>query len=366
MDATEQRELEAQYAAAASARCAAFVRARNVPEALAVLGLVAPGDRLVVCADDFEDAFRALFPRESLAFVAEPVPAAFLAASDEAAEPCEAAASSASSRVFWLVNSIGGFGLRVPDLRALAAAARTAGALLIVDNTVPSLFGCEPLALGAHVAFEALDRVGAGELSEKLVAVSVPFSHKSRKRPADLLADTAYELVRARAAELDPERRTVAQGDLAALARGVASLPARMQRHMDHARAIAEYLRCHPRVARVHYPGLPVHPDHAVAANVLMHGCGSAVDFELERAACGLARRADGSGAPLFSPARFLALCPCANRKAPAGGARTRISVLRSDEECIYLRLFAGVDDPLQIVDSLDQALRLFCNPPEP
>ena len=330
---------QARYAAAVSARSAHVLRARHVPDALARLGLVRPGDALVVCADDFADALTERFPRESLFFAAEPTAEAFTAAAPTGDAP----------RTFWLVNSIGGFGLRVPDLRALAAAARDAGALFVVDNTVPSAFGCEPLKLGAHLSFEALDRVGGGCLSEKLVAVAAPFSRKGRKHPADPLADVAFALLGEAVAASGPTLLSVGENDAALLARGLDTLAERMQRHMDHARAIAEYLRCHPRVARVHYPGLLQHPDHAVAAGVLIHGCGPAVDFELAGGAA----------------ARFLAVCPCANREAPAGGPATRIAALKGDE-ARYLRLFAGVDDPLDIVDSLDQALRLFCNPPEP
>lgn len=348
MASAEQERIQGRYAALVSARIACFLRARHVPEALRRLGLVRPGDRLIVCADDFADAFAERFPRESLFFVAEPAPRDFQAAMAKAGLPTPFGADAAP-RVFWLVNSIGGFGLRVPDLRALAAAARAAGAFLIVDNTVPSCFGCEPLKLGAHFCFEALDRVGAGALPDKLVAVSAPFSHASRKHPADPLADAAFQLLENAAAAADPALFAVGEKGAETLARGLDTLPARMQRHMDNARAIAEYLRCHPAMARVHYPGLPGHPDHAAAANVLMHGCGPAVDFELARGTAG----------------GFLSSCRCANRRAPAGGSLTRIAAPKGDE-ARYLRLFAGVDDPLDIVDSLDQALRLFCNPPEP
>ncbi len=335
-----QKELEARYAAACSARCAIFIRARHVPDALAVLGLVGPSDRLVVYADDFAQAFLERFPRESLFFVADPSPEAFAAATRPEAD----GGVPSTGRTFWLVNSIGGVGLRVPDLRALSAAARAAGALLLVDNTVPSHVGCAPLELGAHVAFEALDRVGAGAIAEKVVAVAVARSHGSRKRLPDPLADEAYELLRGARSDL------LNKGDLEALAAGLDSLPGRMQAHMDHARALAEYLFCHPSVARVAYPGLKSHPDHAVAANVLRHGCGPAVDFELS----------------VSDTARaFLERCSCAHRDAPAGGRATRMSALLGDDGR-YVRLFAGVDDPLAIVDSLDQALRLFCNPPEP
>ena len=122
------------------------------------------------------------------------------------------------------------------------------------------------------------------------------------------------------------------------------------------AHAIAAYLACHPAVGHVFYPGLASHPDRGLAPNVLLHGFGPAIDVALQ-------------GAPEEPMAarheRFCAHCACANRDAAAGGSRTRMSVVAAGE-LAYLRIFAGTDDPLAIVDSLDQALRLFCNPPEP
>ena len=138
--------------------------------------------------------------------------------------------------------------------------------------------------------------------------------------------------------------------DLDALARGFATLPARMQRHGDNARAIAEYLAANPYVPSVAYPGLPSHPDHEVAARTLRHGFGPAVDFELPH---GLSARG------------LIAACPASYRSARAGGPTTRLSAPRGDE-ARFIRLFAGVDDPLEIVDSLDRAMRLSCDPPQP
>lgn len=364
-------EVAERFAEAHRGRAAWFLSASNVPEAIAKLGLVGPTDRLVVCADDFAHAFHRGFHEGTVRFVDEPTPEAFTEASDpdEEPEPDPARTSYASApepahhasyahaagacvdRLFWFVNAIGCRGLRVPDLRALVRAAQAAGAVLIVDDTVPSSFCCHPLALGAHLVFEALDRVAAGELSEKLVglAVAPSVTGKGRRRRTDPLAEDAYLLLAMRLGQ-GTTPSALAPADLDAVARGLETLPARLQTHTDNARALAAYLDCHPAIPWVGYPGLASHPDHDVAAAVLEHGFGPAVEFELPYP---------------VTAASLIAVCDPSFRAAPAGGAITRMSA-RDGAEMRFIRLFAGVDDPLAVADSLDQALRMFCNPQQP
>lgn len=338
------QELEARYAGAVSAEGARFLAARHVPDALADLGFVRLQDRLVVYADDFQDAFTERFPRESLFFVPEPTAEAFSAV---------APASAGDSRTFWFVNAIGGRGLRVPNLRTLATVAHDTGAALIVDNTVPSLFGCQPLVLGADLCFEALDRVAAGALRRKTVAVAwsgMKRQPKAAIRLKNRVSEYIFLSQNAAFAEGDADGTALDATDLIAIERGLDTLPERMQRHVDHARAIAEYLSCCDVIPSVAYPALQSHSDHAVAANTLLHGYGPAIDFEL----------------PSRVTARaFIQRCRLNGRDCPAGGSRTRLSA-RDGGEGRFIRLFAGLDDPLAIADDLDQAMRWFCNPPEP
>ena len=160
------QQLEEAWALRSSAREARLVAAPHVPAALSLLGIVRPGDRLVAFADDFTEAFASGFDACDVAMVDEPSAAAFAAASEGFAGSFDAE----GPHLWWFVNSIGGFGLRVPGLRALGRTAREARALLVVDNTVASIFGCDPLRLGAVLSLEALDRVCAGEAPRKLVA----------------------------------------------------------------------------------------------------------------------------------------------------------------------------------------------------
>lgn len=316
----------------AGSREARLVAALHVPAALSLLGIVRPGDRLVAFADDFADAFARGFDACDVVMVGEPSVAAFAAAS----EGFDASFDAEGPHLWWFVNSIGGFGLLVPDLRALGRAAREAHALLVVDNTVAGLFGCDPLRLGAVLSLEALDRVCAGKAPRKLVAVSVARSQLKRHR-VDAAAECAHALLDGcglASLELFSDEAEV-------LEHGLDTLDARMQAHFDRARALAEYLAANEMVRNVRYPGLTSHPDHAIATGILEHGFGLAVEFELMDCSAG----------------EFFSILPDEFRTSPAGGATTRLSAPRG-KQASTIRLFAGTDNPLVVASTLDNALR--------
>lgn len=326
------QQLEDAWTARVGAREARLLAASHVPAALSLLGIVRSGDRLVAFADDFADAFASGFDCCDAALVGSPSVEAFAAAS----ENFDASFDAEGPNLWWFVNSIGGFGLRVPDLRALGRAAREARALLVVDNTVAGVFGCDPLRLGAVLSLEALDRVCVGKAPRKLVAASVARSQLKRHRvdAATECAHALFEGCGALALDLSTE-------DADVLERGLSTLDARMQAHFDRARALAEYLAANEMVRNVRYPGLSSHPDHAVATGILEHGFGPAVEFDLiERSAGGL----------------FDAL-PGEFRTSPAGGATTRLSAPRGRQGST-IRLFAGTDNPLVVASTLDNVLR--------
>ena len=326
------QQLEEAWALRAGAREARLVAASHVPAALSQLGIVRPGDRLVAFADDFADTFARGFDGCDVTLVGSSSVEALVAAS----ENFDASFDAEGPHLWWFVNSIGGFGLRVPDLRALGRAAREARALLVVDNTVASALGCDPLRLGAVLSLEALDRVCAGKAPRKLVAASVARSQLKRHR-VDAAAECAYVLLEG----CGLAKLNIPAYEAGVLERGLDSLDTRMQAHFDRARALAEYLAANEMVRDVRYPGLNSHPDHAVATGILEHGFGPAVEFDL----------IDRTAGELFDalPAEF--------RTSPAGGATTRLSAPRGKQGST-IRLFAGIDDPLTVAATFDNALR--------
>lgn len=325
-------QFEEAWALKVGAREARLVAAPHVPAALSQLGIVCPGDCLVAFADDFADAFACGFDGCDVALVGEPSVESFASASEGFVGSFDAE----GPHLWWFVNSIGGFGLRVPDLRALGRAARETHALLVVDNTVASVFGCDPLRLGAVLSLEALDRVCAGEAPRKLVAASVERSQLKRHR-VDASAECTHALLEGcgmAALDLSADESEV-------LERGLETLDARMQDHFDRARALAEYLAANEMVRNVRYPGLTSHPDHVVATGILEHGFGPAVEFDLMGRTAG----------------EFFSMLPDEFRTSPAGGPTTRLSAPRG-KQSTTIRLFAGTDDPLQVAAALDNAFR--------
>lgn len=326
------QQLEEAWALRAGAREALLLAASHVPAALSLLGIVRPGDRLVAFADDFADAFARGFDGCDAVLVGEPSAAVFSAAS----EGFDASFDAEGPHLWWFVNTIGGFGLRVPDLRALGRAAREARALLVVDNTVASVFGCDPLRLGAVLSLDASDRVCAGKAQRKLVAASVARSQLKRHR-VDAAAECAHALLEGCGlAALD-----LSSDEAEVLEHGLDTLDIRMQAHFDRARALAEYLAANEIVHGVRYPGLTSHPDHAIATGILEHGFGPAVEFDLIECSAG----------------EFFSILPDEFRTSPAGGATTRLSAPRGKQGST-IRLFAGTDDPLIVAATLDNALR--------
>ena len=326
------QRLEEAWAARAGAREARLVAASHVPAALSLLGIVCPGDRLVAFADDFADAFSCGFEGCDVTLVGEPSVAAFEAAS----EGIVASFEVEGPHLWWFVNSLGDFGLRVPDLRALGQAARACGALLVVDNTVASVFGCDSLRLGAVLSLEALDRVCAGEGPRKLVAVSAARSQLKRHR-VDAAAECVHALLEGSGlAALD-----LSSDEAEVLEHGLETLDTRMQAHFDRARALAEYLAANEMVRNVCYPGLTSHPDHAIATGILEHGFGPAVEFDLMG----------------YTAGEFFSILPDEFRASPAGGSATRLSAPRGKQGST-IRLISGTDNPLVVASTLDNALR--------
>lgn len=327
----DRAAVEESWGSKMSARASYLVPARHTVSALAKLRLVREGDSVIAFADDFEDAIRRELVSADLHFLVSPTVEAFQNASDARSSDGD------DRRMFWFVNSIGGHGLRVPNLRQLGKAARSQGAYLVVDNTVASYFGCRPLDMGACLSLEALDRVCGGAAERKLVAVSVARSQLKR-HAVDRCAEEMFHLLEAARGSAEP----VGERDLRAVADCLETSSLRMQMHFDRARAIAEFLAANEVVPQVAYPGLASHPDHVAATGVLMHGFGPAVELETpcDRAA-----------------ADVVVLLPDAYRTSPAGGTHTRVSAIDGPESR-RLRLFAGTDNPLQVAADLDRALR--------
>jgi cystathionine gamma-synthase len=155
--------------------------------------------------------------------------------------------------------------LNVVDVRAAADAAHGAGALVVVDNTFATPYLQRPLELGADVVVHSTTKYLGGH--SDVVGGFAATNDAS-------VAERLRFLQKSLGAVPGPF-------DAWLVLRGLKTLAVRMQRHCENARAVAAFLRGHPRVERVLYPGLPDHPGHEVAARQ-MNDFGGMVSFLVE------------------------------------------------------------------------------------
>ena len=228
--------------------------------------------------------------------------------------------------------------LRCLDLAAVARLGKTVGALTFADNTFASPVNQNPLALGLDLALHSGTKYLNGH-SDVTAGVAVG---------AQALIDRLIESAANRGGSLDPFACYL-------LERGLKTLAVRIRRHNENAGALARFLQEHPAVAVAHYPGLPEHPDHAVASRQ-MRGFGGMLAMELKDPA-----RLDRFLGRLRLPAKALSL----------GGVETLICVpsrtshvkmSREDRLAVgigdaLLRISVGIEDFEDLRDDFAQAL---------
>jgi len=154
--------------------------------------------------------------------------------------------------------------LRITDLAAASDIAHRHGVRVVVDNTFASPYLQQPLALGADIVVHSTTKFLNGH-SDSVggIVVAVKDEH----------IEWLKFVQNAEGAILGPM-------DAWLVLRGTKTLPIRMERHNANALALAEFLAAHPVVRRVHYPGLPSHPQHALARKQ-MCGFGGLISLEL-------------------------------------------------------------------------------------
>ncbi|HUT53607.1 MAG TPA: aminotransferase class V-fold PLP-dependent enzyme [bacterium] len=204
-----------------------------------------------------------------------------------------------STRLFF-AETIGNPVMDVPDLARLAAVAHDAGCPLVVDNTLATPWLCRPLDLGADIVVHSTTKFlnGHGSAVGGIILDSGKFGW-----PDDRYADFKPFKDRAGArAFLDRVWREIHINFGTSAAPwhsyltliGIDTLALRMERHCRNAEALAVWLKAHPKVKWVNYPGLPDHPAHPVARSQFKGlGFGGLLTFGLadEKACFELIRR---------------------------------------------------------------------------
>ncbi len=175
------------------------------------------------------------------------------------------AAITPQTKMVW-IESIGNPLMSIPDIQALAEIAHRHGAWLGVDSTFASPVIIRPLEHGADICMHSATKYLGGH-SDCLSGVLVAREEKLFK---DL-----YFIQNATGAVLSPLESFL-------LARGLKTLDLRVREQSRSALQIAQWLQQHPKVTRVLYPGLPDHPQHALAARQFGGLFGAMISFEID------------------------------------------------------------------------------------
>lgn len=154
--------------------------------------------------------------------------------------------------------------LRMVDLRKAAAFAKEWDLVSVVDNTFASPVLQKPIELGFDMVVHSATKFLAGH-SDVIAGAAAGRC---------VLIDKVRQNIINLGGSMDPEAAFL-------LIRGMKTMEVRMERQCKTAMAVAKYLARHPKVARVHFPGLPSHPDHALAKRQL-RGFGSMLAFDLK------------------------------------------------------------------------------------
>jgi cystathionine beta-lyase/cystathionine gamma-synthase len=235
----------------------AFAFGSGCGAATTLLNTLRPGDQ-VVCGDDVYGGTYRLFNAVMRPLGIEPT---FVEMSDPARV---AAALTARTRLLWLETPTNPM-LKLVDIAAVAAIGRERGVPVVVDNTFATPVLQRPLALGATAVVHSTTKYINGH--SDVVGGAVITSDEE-------LATKLAFLQNAIGAVPSPM-------DCYLVLRGCKTLPVRVQRHVENATALARRLEKAPGVRRVHYPGLPSHPQHALATRQ-MAGPGGMISLELD------------------------------------------------------------------------------------
>jgi cystathionine beta-lyase/cystathionine gamma-synthase len=231
--------------------------------------------------------------------------------------------------------------LFITDIAGLAEIASAHRIPLIVDNTLATPYLLQPLKLGADIVVHSLTKFIAGHGAVLGGAVV---------GGAELIDDL-------RSSTLGYIGATLSPFDAWLTLLSIETLPLRMARHSENAERVAAHLVRHPKVRGVNYPGLPDHPQHALAARQMPRGFGGLTSFEVVGGQAGAKKVMESfqliAIVPSFGTTRTIAT-------HPATHTHDRMAPQEREAAGIYdglIRLSVGLEAAADIIADLDQAL---------
>lgn len=195
-------------------------------------------------------------------------------------------------------ETLGNPGLDVLDIPGVAAIAQEHGLPLLVDSTFTTPYLMQPFEHGADLIFHSATKFIGGhgvaiggvlvdggtfdwQASGRFESITAPYEGFHGMRFADE-STVAPFLLRARREGLRDFGACMSPHTAFLLLQGLETLPLRMARHVENARAVVAFLQGQPQIESIAWPELEAHPDHALAKRLLPRGCGAVFSFNLK------------------------------------------------------------------------------------
>jgi len=291
-----------------------------------------------------------------------------------------AAAMRPNTRVVF-AESLGNPSLSLLDIEAVAEVAHAHGVPLVIDNTVPSPFLCNPIRFGADIVVHSATKYlgGHGTTLGGVMVEAGTFPWDNGKFPGmtdpspgyhgvkffETFGDFAF-MMRARLENLRVHGAALSASSAWQILQGVETLPLRMERHCANALKVARFLQTHPAVSWVNYPGLPEHPQHALVCKQMR---------SLQGAPGGSGLLSFGVKGGLAAGVRFIEAAQFMSHLANIGDTRTLIihpastthRQLAPDQQMAagvkpdMVRMSVGLEHVDDILWDIDQALAKAC-----
>ncbi len=299
----------------------------------AVIKLLAPGDEVIAANDMYGGTYRLftkIFAKFGIKFI-------YVDTTDVSNI---SKAISPATKLIWIETPTNPL-MNITDIAAVSAIAKSAGALLCVDNTFASPYLQNPLTLGADIVMHSATKYlgGHSDLIQGCLMMN----------DADL-REQLYFIQKSCGAVPGPM-------DCFLVLRGIKTLHVRMQRHCENGEKIARHLRNHPKVERVYWCGFEDHHNYSIAKQQ-MRGFGGMMSFTLKDDSVENAKRVLSS-TKVFSLAESLGgVESLINHPA----SMTHASIPREERiknglSDSLIRLSVGIEDVEDLIEDLDQAI---------
>ena len=299
----------------------------------AVIKLLEPGDE-VICTNDLYGGtyrlFTSIFKRYGIKFHFVPM--------GEASEVAKHV--NVNTKLIWVETPTNPM-MNIIDIKAMSAIAAQAEAILAVDNTFATAYLQRPIEFGADLVMHSATKYLGGHSDVVLGSLAV----KDKK-----LAERLYFIQNSCGAVCGPM-------DSFLTLRGIKTLHVRMARHCENGKAVAYFLRNHPKVESVYWPGFEDHPNHNIA-KAQMKDFGGMVSFKVKGDLF-------EDAVKLVSSLKLFTLAESLGGVESLAGhpaTMTHASIPKEDREKIgitdgLIRLSVGIEDEADLLADLEQAL---------